>query len=256
VLPPRLDNPPRGPARPPTAPAHPPVPLPDRLPDRRRRPGGRPRLRGGGGAGALAQTDPDQGPDWIQLPWATTTLTSTCACRATRRARLLPGDDQVQLLDTGSTGCAVGLQAVTPAGQQYNGLDNGPTVFAPRSASSTPSTTARPARLRRQEVLVNSNDNGRPIQRSLQYGMAVQRPVVTDGPDALRNLYFYVGPWGSTVREGGPAPGVWEWCRPALEDGGKLVDVGRGGRARGAHPRRVGPVAVHLLVPVLTAGRV
>ncbi len=38
---------------------------------------------------------------------------------------------QMQLADWGSTSVCLGLQAVTPAGQQYDGLNNGPTVLTP-----------------------------------------------------------------------------------------------------------------------------
>ena len=41
---------------------------------------------------------------------------------------------QLQFLDTGKTGCTIGLRAATPAGVEYDGLQDGPTFVAPNLA--------------------------------------------------------------------------------------------------------------------------
>lgn len=114
----------------------------------------------------------------------------------------LPGDpggvgyykvhSQVQLLDSPDTGCAVALQAVTPAGRENNGVDDGPTVLSPQFSlfHSLDDGTA-------VQGFVGKNVNCNPrwanqLDQSVQYGMALQRPVVESRPDRGGNVYVFV----------------------------------------------------------------
>src|SRR5581483_4363963 len=80
----------------------------------------------------LISMDQDSGPEWFQFG-----LGSDVPFFDLRR----PGDPggfgyyrvntQMALLDSPRTACSVGVQAVTPAGAQFRGLPDGPTVLIP-----------------------------------------------------------------------------------------------------------------------------
>ncbi len=119
-------------------------------------------------------------------------------------------DTQVQLFDTGRTGCALNLRAVTPGGIQFNGLPDGPTVVSPALGvfHSLTDGTAVQGFVGKNMPLMHA-DWQVPIQRCVQYGMAVQRPLAPGGPEELRNLYLSVGALGLAQIEGGslrPSP--------------------------------------------------
>ena len=121
---------------------------------------------------------------------------------------------QVQLLDSPSTCFALGLQAVTPAGLQNGGVDDGPTVVVPALSlfHSLDDGTAF-------HGFVGKNVNcdrplgGSSIHRSFQYGVAVQRPVAPAGPEGLNNLYLFVEALGRYRYDASAAAGpaaLWE----------------------------------------------
>lgn len=141
----------------------------------------------------------DNGPNWLQFA-----LGADNPYFDFRR----PGDPggigynrvvtQVQLLDTSRTACCLDLQACTPAGTQYLGLQGGPTIFSPSFAlfHALDNDTAIQAFVGRH-MWVNSADAASHVPRSVRYGMAFQRSLATTGLESLRNVYFYVGALGS-----------------------------------------------------------
>lgn len=149
-----------------------------------------------------ASATQDNGPEWIQVG-----MGSDNPYFDLRR----PGDPggygysrvntQVSLLDLPATACAVGVQAVTPAGAQFGGLPDGPTVVTP-SFSVFHAVNDRLA----LQGFVSKNvplydSSGAPLQRNLQCGLALQRPLLTEGPETWRNLFMTVGALGQIVPE-------------------------------------------------------
>ena len=162
-----------------------------------------------------AANDPtDAGPDWL-----TVTMGPDNPFFDLRR----PGDPggvgyyrvhtQVQLFDSPNTGCAVAFQAVKPAGRDNDGLEDGPTVVSPTVSlfHSLDDGTAIQGFVGKN-VNLNSNWTGQ-LDQSVQYGMAVQRPILP-GPDGFGNLFVFVEALGrTTTTPGGPAPPTaWRCC--------------------------------------------
>src|SRR5207237_911039 len=118
----------------------------------------------------------DSGPDWLQM-----SMGPDNPFFDLRR----PGDPggvgyykvhtQVRLLESTHTGCAVALQAVTPAGREFDGLEDGPTVVSPSVAlfHAMDDGTAIQGFVGKH-VNLNSNWTGQQLHQSVQYGMAVQ----------------------------------------------------------------------------------
>jgi hypothetical protein len=117
---------------------------------------------------------------------------------------------QVQLFDSPSTGCSLGLQAVTPAGLEFDGLADGPTVVTPGFSlfHALDDGTAFQGFVGKNVHL--SPGWSKNLGRSLQYGMAVQRPL-TDGREGVGNFYVFVEALGRYRYDGGAGPSaVWE----------------------------------------------
>jgi hypothetical protein len=105
----------------------------------------------------------------------------------------------VSLFDTSKTACSVGLQAVTPAGLASDGLPDkmGTTVVTPHLSvfhTLDDDATSVQAFVGKHVPLMNSVPQS--INRDLQYGVAVQRPVTTDANDPFRCVYLSVGALG------------------------------------------------------------
>jgi hypothetical protein len=112
---------------------------------------------------------------------------------------------QWQVLETGKTAVCVNLQAVTPSGQQYGGLNDGPTILMPSvslfqelgmgmAVQGFVGQNIRPA-------LHNTDAMG----RTMQCGMGVQCPLMEiGGPN--RGLYLFMQAIGR-VYEGDRADG-------------------------------------------------
>jgi hypothetical protein len=181
----------------------------------------------------------ENGPDWIQV--AVGTDNPYFDFRQ-------PGDPggvgfyrvntQLQLIDTTTTACSLGVQAVSPAGIQYNGVPDGPTVFSPHFGlfHALDEDTALQCFVRKH-LCVSNTGTGSTVQRDLQYGMAVQRSLATIGPESLRNIYLYMGALGQVRPErneqsGALAtwrmlPGVyWQLADNWWMSGGFLLPVG------------------------------
>jgi hypothetical protein len=104
---------------------------------------------------------------------------------------------QVSLFDSPTTACTLGLQAVTPAGIQFAGVPDGPTVLSPAFSvfHAFNDRLALQGFVSKNMPLSNA-DGTAVLQRNLQYGLAVQRPLLAGGPEGLRNLFFTMGALG------------------------------------------------------------
>lgn len=123
---------------------------------------------------------------------------------------------QLQLLDSPSTGCALGFQAVTPAGRDQGGLDDGPTVISPAFAlfhaledgTAFHGFVGKHVHLSNPSAFADALATPGRLHRSLHYGMAVQRPVAPE----VDNVYLFVealGRYRYDAAATGP-PAVWE----------------------------------------------
>jgi hypothetical protein len=148
------------------------------------------------------QPDPeiDSGPDWL------TVAVGNDNPYFDFRRRNDPGGvgftkvtSQVAIFDTNKTACSVGFQAVTPAGLQSDGLPDrmGTTVVTPALSifhMLNDEATAVQVFVGKHMPLMNSGPQS--INRDLQYGLALQRPVTTDVNDPFRCVYLSVGALG------------------------------------------------------------
>jgi hypothetical protein len=146
---------------------------------------------------ALVPTAPDSGPEWIQVG-----MGSDVPFFDLR----LPGDPggfgyyrvntQMALFDSRTTACTFGVQAVRPAGAQFGGLQGGPTVLIPAFSVFHALTDHVALQGFVSKNLPIYDASTASLQRNVQYGLALQRPLLSDGPEGLRNLYFSVGALG------------------------------------------------------------
>jgi hypothetical protein len=145
----------------------------------------------------LLPTKPDDGPSWLQLaigndnPYFDVHHAGDPGGIGYTRVQ-----SQLQLVDRPTTGCTFDLQAVTPAGAQQGGIEDGPTVVSPgfslfhalddgtafQGFVSKDLHVTSPANL--SDTLAHPNQ----LNRSLQYGLAVQRPVLPE----VNNVYLFV----------------------------------------------------------------
>jgi hypothetical protein len=121
---------------------------------------------------------------------------------------------QIQLFESRFTSCTLGLQAVTPAGLQFAGVQDGPTVFSPAFAlfHTLDNGFAMQGFVGKHLQVSSTGYVPVPVQRSLHYGMAVQRPLVATGPDGSSNFYVFVEALGQYHTTPNPTlpPATWE----------------------------------------------
>jgi hypothetical protein len=151
---------------------------------------------------------------------------------------------QLQLFETDTAGCTLGLQAVTPAGQENDGLADGPTLFYPNLALCQELFGGLAV-----EGFVGKNVRARPgwedhIGRSLNYGVAVAQPLPCLDTATLPQVHLFVEALGRYRIEGQAGPGgpsVWQLL-PGLHwrmgdnwwmSGGVLVPLTPGPRESG-----------------------
>jgi hypothetical protein len=141
--------------------------------------------------------EPDTGPEWLQLSMGNDNPFFDL------RRRGDPGGigyyrvvTQAKLVDTYSTIFAVGMQAVTPAGRDTGGLQNGPTVVSPGFSlfHAFTSGTAVQGYLGKNFHLGDTDTYRLP--RSARYAVAVQQPL-GDELSGLNNVFFFVEALGS-----------------------------------------------------------
>ena len=150
----------------------------------------------------------DQGPDWLQVTAGTDNPFFDLRN---------PGDPggvgfyklhtQVQLVDSPNTGCAVTVQAVTPAGREADGVEDGPTVVSPAVSlfHALDDGTAIQGFVGKN-VNLNSRWSGQ-LNQSVRYGMAVQRPLLPAGPNGDANFYVFCEALGRYHYEAAANPG-------------------------------------------------
>src|SRR5262249_9871036 len=140
--------------------------------------------------------EPDGGPEWISVALGNDNPFFDM------RQRGDPGgvgfyrvNTQVQLFDSATTACTLALQAYAPAGPQYDGLPEraGPTVVSPALSlfHALADGTAVQGFVGKHLPLANAAAG--PLQKAVQYGMALQRPLAADTDGVLNHLYLYVG---------------------------------------------------------------
>ncbi len=103
---------------------------------------------------------------------------------------------QLQVVNSPSTGCTIGFQAVTPAGAQSGGIEDGPTFISPAfsvfqtlgDGTAFQGFVAKNLHVSNPAGLGDTFSRTSQFGRSLQYGMAVQRPVLPE----VNNLYLFV----------------------------------------------------------------
>jgi hypothetical protein len=99
---------------------------------------------------------------------------------------------QVPLFDSLSTECALNCRAVTPAGLENNGVDDGPTCLSPNLTlfHDLGDGTALQGFVGKD---LRANSAWREgLGHSIQYGMAWQQPVVPGSVDPSRGLFLFV----------------------------------------------------------------
>jgi hypothetical protein len=119
---------------------------------------------------------------------------------------------QLQLFDTGTTSVALNLQAVTPAGQQFGGLNEGPTVLTPGvSVFQELGLGTALQGFVGQNIRTAQRPND-PFGRDLKCGLGVQCPVLEFG-GRDRGLYLFLQALGQYYY-GDDRPAN---CGPALQ---------------------------------------
>jgi hypothetical protein len=119
----------------------------------------------------------------------------------------------LQLFDLGAGTLSLGLQAVTPAGLQAGGLQNGPTYVMPTVAwfRDLGAGTALQGYVG-QNIQANARwaDN---LDTGFQYGMAIQTPVPGTASDGDQGVFLFLQALGryriDTRQEGRPM--LWEF---------------------------------------------
>jgi hypothetical protein len=141
---------------------------------------------------------------------------------------------QLQLFDTGTTGCTLSCQAVRPAGLESNGVSNGPSYVSPALTvfHDLGDGTAIHGFLGRD---VRANATWRDgLTDNFRYGVAVQQPVPGVTTDPGKGLFVFVEAQGYWSDRDQGALHSWELV-PGLHyrmsdswwlSGGVLVPVG------------------------------
>jgi hypothetical protein len=109
---------------------------------------------------------------------------------------------QVELLGCESAALSLGLQALTPAGLESDGLQDGPTFFSPSLAwyQDLGDDWALHGFLGK-DLRTGAGWADR-LHRGIRYGLAVQSPLPCPGMDASSNLHMFVEALGRLNKEG------------------------------------------------------
>jgi hypothetical protein len=142
---------------------------------------------------------------------------------------------QLQLFDTGATGCTLTCQAVRPAGLESNGLNDGPSFVSPALTvfHDLGDGTAVHGFIGK-DVRVNSAWRDGLVEGGFQYGLALQQPVPGVTNDPGKGLFVFVeaqGRWNDRDPTAGRAWEVVPGLHYRLSDswwmsGGVVVPVG------------------------------
>ena len=137
--------------------------------------------------------EPDDGPNWLQVSAGNDNPFFDL------RQPFDPGGvgyyrlySQMQLFDSSSTACSLGLQGYTPAGRDSYGVVNGPTVFSPSfSVFHDLGGGMAIQGFAGRNMNLNSAMAGQPHQ-GVRYGVALQRPLGEAWGLEQKNVYFFV----------------------------------------------------------------
>jgi hypothetical protein len=131
----------------------------------------------------------DDGPNWLQL--AVGNDNPFLDVR-------YPGDPggigytrvhtQLQLFELPATSCAIGFRAVTPAGAEQGGVEDGPTVISPAfslfhaldDGTAFQGFISKNLHVANPANLTDTLGHASQLNRSMQYGMAVQRTLLPE----------------------------------------------------------------------------
>jgi hypothetical protein len=120
---------------------------------------------------------------------------------------------QLLLFDTQKTGLSMGLQAVTPAGMEAEGLPDGPTILSPNFALFY--EVGKGAAIQGfvgKNVRANSRWS-EGLERDIQYGVALQSPLPGVETKNNRAVHFFLEALGRYRSEADPNlrnPANWE----------------------------------------------
>jgi hypothetical protein len=120
-------------------------------------------------------------------------------------------DSQVRVADTGTTGLALGFEAITPAGPEDDGILRGPTILRPALALSHEFETGTVV-----HTFIGSDvrtDPGwvRRVGRGPRCGLAVEQPISDDTPGTEPDLFLSLAFLGKSVlAEGGESEIAWK----------------------------------------------
>jgi hypothetical protein len=139
-------------------------------------------------------TEPDSSPDWITLAIGNDNPYFELR---------MPGDpggvgfyrlaSQVQVFDSPTTTCALGLQAFTPAGMQQAGASSGPTMVCPNlSLSQQIGDGAAIHGFLGEDLHVDPRNVATQMKQRLRCGLAVHQPLFPELPDRTENVYLFV----------------------------------------------------------------
>jgi hypothetical protein len=135
---------------------------------------------------------PDDGPNWVQLAVGTDNpffdLRRRGDVGGVGYYRLY---SQLQLLESQKACCTLGFQAVTPAGRESNGVEGGPTYISPALSyfQSLDDNLAFQAFVGKR-LRFDYRGQG-PLDRDVEYGVALHRPVF-EGAPGQGQLFVFV----------------------------------------------------------------
>jgi hypothetical protein len=120
---------------------------------------------------------------------------------------------QMQLVEATRTSVCLNMQALTPAGMQWGGVDNGPTVLSPSLAwfQELGAGSALQGFVGKQFRAGSRWADG--LENGFRYGMGVQCPLPGLRPPGERNLFMFVQALGWYNSPYDPRPGqqmTWE----------------------------------------------
>lgn len=147
------------------------------------------------GADDPVPVEPDTGPDWVTLSFGNDNPNFAF------RRQGDPGgvgffrvSSQFQLFDSAGTSCALCLNAVSPSGQENDGLPDskGATVLMPAFSLSHAFDEGTWLLLSVGTNLTLQNPTPQPSRRDWQYGFGVYHSLATDGNGPFRNVYVSV----------------------------------------------------------------
>lgn len=144
----------------------------------------------------VVDVEPDSGPDWVSLAFGNDNPYLDFRPRGEAGGvgynRLF---SQIQLFDDTRTACSVILQAVTPAGIQFDGVPDhrGATVFTPAlSLYHALDDDGTALQLTINKPLTMSNPAAQSFRRDFQCGVAVHTPLAGDSRDLFGNVFVSV----------------------------------------------------------------